>query len=142
MITDLDVTKVEGVRKSKEQITNMKFNINFDDVSVVQDSVKVSYTFVASYEGGQQSNPENVGELKVSGTITSKEDKKAVEEIQKAWKEKKTLPLGFAENIINVLNFECGTRGTFVAHAVGLIAPVPLTRARLQESPKGSEAAA
>ena len=142
MITDLDVTKVEGTRKTKEQITNMKFNINFDDVTVIQDSVKVAYTFVASYEGGKQSSPDNVGELKVSGTITSKEDKKSIAEIQKAWDEKKTLPLSFAENIINVLNFECGTRGTFVAHAVGLIAPVPLTRAKLQESPAGAGASA
>jgi len=134
MITGIDISKVEASRLAKDMITNMKFNINFDNVTVNQDNVQVDFTFVTTYEGGSEGNPKNVGEIKIKGSITSKEDKKSIEEINDAWKNKKTLPLQFAENIINLLNFECGARGTLLAYSIGFVAPLPLTRAKLQES--------
>jgi len=134
MITGIDINKVEASRLSKDMITNMKFNINFDDVKINNDNVEVAFTFVTSYEGGAESSPKNVGEIRIKGNVTSKEDKKSIEEIADAWKNKKTLPLSFAENIINLLNFECGARGTLLAYSIGFVAPLPLTRAKLQES--------
>ncbi len=133
MITNITINNVEAKRLSEDVITNMKFNINFDDVVVTGDSVEVKYTFFTNYEGGSASSPKNVGELKIVGSIKSKEDKKALENIDKTWKDKKTLPLDFAENVINLLNFECGARGTLVAYSIGFVAPLPLSRARLQE---------
>jgi hypothetical protein len=134
MITGIDISKVEASRFSKDMITNMKFNINFDDVKINQDNVEVAFTFVTSYEGGSESSPKGVGEIKIKGSIISKEDKKTVEEISEAWNKGKTLPLQFAENIINLLNFECGARGTLLAYSIGFVAPLPLTRAKLQEA--------
>ncbi len=134
MITGIDISKVEATRESKDMITNMKFNINFDDVKINQDSVEVAFTFVTSYEGGTGNATKNVGEIRIKGSITSKEDKKEVEEISKTWESKKTLPLAFAENIINLLNFECGARGTLLAYSIGFVAPLPLSRAKLQET--------
>ncbi len=131
MITGLDISKVEASRDAKEAITNMKFNINFDDVSVENDSVSVDFTFVAVYEG---SATKQVGQIKISGSVSSKENKKDVEEINTTWKNKKTLPLKFAEDVINLLNFECGSRGTLVAYSIGFAAPLPLSRAKLQEN--------
>ncbi|MGC8710227.1 MAG: hypothetical protein ACP5RF_01265 [Candidatus Micrarchaeia archaeon] len=134
MITGIDINKVEATKGSKETITNMKFNINFDDVKINQDNVEVAFTFVASYEGGSQSAPKSIGEIKVVGSVVSKEAKKDIDEISDTWKSKKTLPLQFAENIINLLNFECGARGTLVAYSIGFVAPLPLSRAKLQET--------
>jgi len=134
MITGIDISKVEATKGSKEAITNMKFNINFDDVKVSQDNVEVAFTFVASYEGGSQSTPKPVGEIKVIGSVISKEAKKDIDDISDTWKNKKTLPLQFAENLINLLNFECGARGTLVAYSIGFVAPLPLSRAKLQET--------
>ncbi|MEM0147284.1 MAG: hypothetical protein QXF85_02410, partial [Candidatus Micrarchaeaceae archaeon] len=57
-------------------------------------------------------------------------------EISKTWLDKKTLPIDFAEDLINLLNFECGSRGTLLAWSIGLIAPLPLSRAKLQEQQK------
>ena len=37
----------------------------------------------------------------------AKEDKETVAQINDSWKNKKTLPLKFAEDLINILNFEC-----------------------------------
>ncbi len=132
MITALEVNKIEANRDVKDPIANMKFNINFDNVKVDKENVEVAFTFTAVYEGTQSTT--QVGQLKIIGMITSRENKKDAEEISTTWKEKKTLPLGFAEDVINLLNFECGARGTLVAYSIGFVAPIPLSRARLQET--------
>ncbi|MGC8662257.1 MAG: hypothetical protein ACP5RT_00505 [Candidatus Micrarchaeia archaeon] len=134
MITGLDISKVEATREAKDVITNMKFNINFDDVKINQDSVEVAFTFITSYEGGSGNSTKNVGEIKIKGTIFSKEEKKSIDEINKFWGNQKTLPVSFAENIINLLNFECSARGTLLAYSMGFIAPLPLSRAKVQEA--------
>ena len=141
MITGLEISKVEASRDAKEAITNMKFNINFDDVKVENETVNVAFTFTAVYEKCEPSSEETVGDLKIIGTIISKEGKKETEEISSTWKSKKTLPIRFAEDVINLLNFECGARGTLVAYSIGFAAPLPLSRAKLQETNVGSGAA-
>ena len=140
MITGVEVSKIEANRELSEAITNMKFNINFDGVNVSQDSVNVGFTFTALYEGGTASKASKIGELVITGNITAKESKKDSDEISSTWKNKKTLPLNFAEDIINLLNFECGARGTLVAYSMGFAAPLPISRAKLQETPSGKTA--
>lgn len=137
MITGIDITKVEASREEKEAISNMKFNINFEDVKVEKDNIDVKFTFTAVYEGGAN-NSKTVGRLIMTGNILSKENKKDSDEIADTWKSKKTLPVRFAEDVINMLNFECGSRGTLVAYSIGFVPPLPITRAKLQESPSGS----
>jgi hypothetical protein len=134
MITGIDITKIEANRDQKDMISNMKFNINFEDVKIEKDNIDVRFTFTAVYEGGAD-NSKQVGKLTISGGIISKETKKEADEIESTWKSKKTLPVKFAEDIINMLNFECGARGTLVAYSIGFVAPLPLTRAKLQETP-------
>ncbi|MGC8547957.1 MAG: hypothetical protein ACP5MC_03100 [Candidatus Micrarchaeia archaeon] len=134
MITGLTVSSVSANRPTNEAITNMKFNINFDDVKVENGNVEVSYTFTTDYQG---SNNKSVGDLKIIGKVMAKEDKKVADEISKTWQEKKTIPIDFAEDVINLLNFECGSRGTLLAWSIGLVAPLPLSRAKLEQQPQG-----
>jgi hypothetical protein len=133
MITGIRIEGVEATRASDEIITNMKFNINFDDVAVDGDTVKVKFTFITNYETGDLQNPKSVGQLKITGSLNSKEAKNDISEIKDVWGSKKTLPLGFAENVINLLNFECGSRGTLIAYSIGFVPPLPLSRAKLQD---------
>ncbi len=139
MITGINIDKVEAVRSSTEAIANMRFNINFDDVKVEQDNVNVSFTFSTVYEGSNAKD--EVGHLTIVGKIVSKESKKDTDDITNTWKNKKTLPIQYAENIINLLNFECSARGTLAAYAIGFVAPLPLTRAKLQETPENPSGA-
>ncbi len=134
MITGIEVSKIEAKRETPDAISNMKFNINFDDVSVKQDAINVGFTFIALYEGGTSNKASKVGELTISGKILAKEAKKDAEEIDTTWKNKKTLPLKFAEDVINLVNFECGSRGTLIAYSMGFAAPLPISRAKLQET--------
>lgn len=137
MITGIDVSKIEANRVKKELISNMKFNINFDSVKVEKENVDIDFTFTATYEGGESAS-KDVGKLIIVGNVTAKESKKDAEEIEKTWSSKKTLPLKFAEDVINILNFECGARGTLVAYSIGFVAPLPLSRAKLQEGAGGA----
>ncbi len=134
MITGLTVSSVSANRPTNEAITNMKFNINFDNVKVENGNVEVSYTFTTDYQG---SDNKSVGDLKIIGKVMAKEDKKVADEISKTWQEKKTIPIDFAEDVINLLNFECGSRGTLLAWSIGLVAPLPLSRAKLEQQPQG-----
>ncbi len=134
MITAVDVTRIEANRTNKELISNMKFNINFDDVKVNNENVEVAFTFTAIYDGAQAAK--EIGKLTIAGNILAKETKKDAEAIEKKWSSAKTLPLEFAENVINMLNFECAARGTLVAYSMGFVAPLPLSKAKLQENEK------
>jgi len=134
MITGVRISEVQAKRETEDMITNMKFNINFDNVKVTGENVEVAYTFTTAYEGGAKGD-KSVGDLKIKGTVQAKEDKEMITQINEAWKNKKTLPVKFAEDLINILNFECASRGTLLAWSIGVIAPLPLTRAKLEEGP-------
>ncbi len=135
MITGIGISDVEAHRPVLDAITNMKFNINFDNVKVTGENVEIAYTFTAIYEGGEKGDKQ-VGDLKIKGSVQAKEGKEMVGQINESWKSKKTLPIRFAEDLINILNFECASRGTLLAWSIGVIAPLPLTRAKLEEGPQ------
>jgi len=135
MITGIGINDVEAHRPVSDPITNMKFNINFENVKVSGETVEVVYIFTTAYEGGEKGN-KAVGDLKIKGSIFAKEDKEMSQQISDTWKSKKTLPVKFAEDVINILNFECASRGTLLAWSIGMIAPLPLTRAKLEETTK------
>lgn len=136
MITGIGISDVEAHRPVSDPITNMKFNINFENVKVTSDNIEVVYVFTTSYEGSEK-GAKNVGDLKIKGSVFAKEDKEMAQQISETWSKKKTLPVKFAEDVINILNFECASRGTLLAWSIGMIAPLPLTRAKLEESPSG-----
>lgn len=133
MITGIGINHVEADRPAADPITGMKFNINFDDVKVKGENVEIAYTFSANYEGGAKGD-KSVGELKIKGIVSAKETAETITQINDAWGKKKTLPVKFAEDLINMLNFECAARGTYLAGSIGLIAPLPLTKAKLEET--------
>ncbi|HUB92389.1 MAG TPA: hypothetical protein VL945_00340 [Candidatus Saccharimonadales bacterium] len=137
MITGIEISKVEARRDLSEAISNMRFNINFEDVKVTNDTVKISFTFSTVYDGGTPAKATKVGELTIAGSVVAKEVKKDAEEIESTWKSKKTLPLKIAEDVINLLNFECGARGTLLAYSIGFAAPLPISRAKLTETQGG-----
>jgi len=132
MITGLKVSSVSANRPTDDMIASMRFSVSFDDVKVTDDNVEVVYTYTAIYEG---QDSKQVGDLKIVGKLLAKETKARAKEIADTWQNKKTLPVDFAEDVINLLNFECGSRGTLLAWSAGLVAPLPLSRAKIQQQP-------
>jgi len=117
MITGIKIIKVEARRDKDEDMTGLNVNIGLDAVAVANGEVVISFNYSVIYTEG-------VGEINMKGTITSREDAKLTKEITAKWEKEKKLPDGFAELILNAINYACGTNGVFVARPVNLSPPI------------------
>jgi hypothetical protein len=124
MITGIKITKAEAHRDSDNDVAGLNINIGIDKVAVKGEEVTVDFNYTASYLEG-------VGELKMAGVLTSKEDAKNSKEISEKWAKEKKLPDWYAEAVLNAINYACGTNGTLVVRAVNLSPPIVPPRIQL-----------
>jgi hypothetical protein len=124
MITGIKITHVEAHRDKDEDISGLNVNIGIDTVSVKAGDTYITFNYAASYNEG-------VGELKMKGIIIAKEDAKLTKEVEAKWEKEKKLPDDFAENILNAINYTCGTNGTLVVRPVNLSPPIIPPRIQL-----------
>jgi hypothetical protein len=117
MITGIKITHVEAHRDKDEDMTGLNVNIGIDAVVVKGTETTITFNYAATYSEG-------VGELKMKGSITSKEDAKLSKDIETRWNADKKLPDGYAEMILNAINYACGTNGVFVVRPVNLSPPI------------------
>lgn len=133
MITNIKITKTEAHRDSDNEVAGLNINIGVDNVSVKGSDVLITFSYVASYLEG-------VGELKMNGTLTAKEDAKLAKEIGDRWSKDKKLPDLFAEVVLNAINYACGTNGTLVVRAINLSPPIVPPRITIGQQPAGKGA--
>lgn len=124
MITAIKLMRVEAHRDNDNETSGLSINISVDSVAAKGTEATIGFSYTASYLEG-------VGELKVGGSITSKEDSKLIKEIAERWEKEKKLPDAFAELILNAINYACGTNGTLVVRAVNLSPPIVPPRIQL-----------
>jgi hypothetical protein len=117
MITGIKITHVEAHRDKDEDMTGLNVNIGIDAVVVKGAETTITFNYAATYSEG-------VGELKMKGSITSKEDARLSKDIETRWNADKKLPDGYAEMILNAINYACGTNGVFVVRPVNLSPPI------------------
>ncbi len=128
MITGIKISKVEAHRDKDDEVAGLNINISVDSVSAKGGDLTIGFSYSATYAEG-------VGELKVGGAITAKEDAKLTREITEKWEKEKKLPDAFAEVVLNAINYACGTNGTLVVRAVNLSPPI--VPPRIQLGPQG-----
>ena len=133
MITAIKISKTEARRDSDNEVSGLNINIGVDNVTVKGSDVQIAFSYTASYLDG-------VGELKMGGTLTAKEDAKLVKEISDKWGKEKKLPDAFAEVALNAINYACGTNGTLVVRAINLSPPIVPPRITLGPQPAGKGA--
>ena len=124
MITGIKITRVEAHRDKDEDMTGLNVNIGIDGVAVKAGEVIIDFNYAVTYSEG-------VGELKMKGSITSKEDAKLSKDIETRWNGEKKLPDLYAEIILNAINYACGTNGVFVVRPVNLSPPIVPPRIQL-----------
>ena len=124
MITGIKINYVEAKRDKEEDMTGLNVNIGIDNVSVIGSESKIDFNYAVDYAEG-------VGVLKMKGSITAKEDDKLTKEIKNRWETEKKLPDGFAELVLNAINYACGTNGVFVVRPVNLSPPIVPPRIQL-----------
>ena len=124
MITGIKITKVEAHRDSDNEVAGLNINIGVDKVTAKGGDVAIEFNYSATYLEG-------VGELKMNGILSSKEDPKLGKEITERWAKDKKLPDNYAEIVLNAINYACGTNGVLVVRAVGLSPPIVPPRIQL-----------
>ena len=130
MITGIKLTKVEARRDKDDEVAGLNINISVDSVAVKAGEVAIGFSYSVTYSEG-------VGELKVGGTISAREDAKLTREISDKWDKEKKLPDAFAELVLNAINYACGTNGTLVVRAVNLSPPIVPPRIQLGQQQQG-----
>lgn len=126
MITGERIIEVSAKKESIENIKGLSINISIEDVKVDGENVELVYEYIASYQ-------EKVGELKIKGIITAKEDKKLAKEIDSKWKKDKKLPDSYAELLLGAINYSGSANGTLIARVVNLTAPLIPPRIQLSK---------
>ncbi|MEW6329425.1 MAG: hypothetical protein AB1468_04870 [Candidatus Micrarchaeota archaeon] len=140
MITGGKLISVEARREKEDAVSGLSVNINLDSVAVKGNDVEINYTYVANYE-------DDVGYLKISGVLYATEDAKTAAEIAKSWpkeekgkegkeKAQRKLPDGFAEMVLNSINYTCGTNGILVVRPLNLSPPIMPPRIELAKQPR------
>ncbi|MCX8174604.1 MAG: hypothetical protein N3E51_00150 [Candidatus Micrarchaeota archaeon] len=130
MITGIKIQSAEAKHEKDEEVSGLNINISIESVSSKGGETTIAFKYVASYLEG-------VGELKMGGLITAKEDAKLTREIVERWEKEKRLPDDFAEIVLNAINYACGTNGVLVARAVNLSPPIVPPRIELSPSATG-----
>ncbi len=128
MITGIKISKVEAERKKDDEISGLNVNISVDAVAVKGADVNIKFNYAVTYA-------EDVGELKMQGEVTSREDARMSKEIAERWANEKRLPDAFAELVLNAINYACGTNGVLVVRSVNLSPPIMPPRIQVGPQP-------
>ncbi|HIH19002.1 MAG: hypothetical protein UW92_C0001G0009 [Candidatus Jorgensenbacteria bacterium GW2011_GWA2_45_13] len=130
MITSIRISKVEATRNKEDEISGLNVNISVDSVTVKGSDIAINFNYSVAYA-------EDVGELKMWGVVTSREDAKMSKEIADRWAKEKRLPDAFAELVLNAINYACGTNGVLVVRAINLSPPIMPPRIQIGNQPPG-----
>ncbi len=131
MITGGTIDYVEAKREREGDVKGLSIDIQVGSVKVEGRKVTIKYDYTVSYS-------ENVGHLKMSGTLFADEDAKKAKEIDDTYKKNQRLPDDFAEVVLNTISFTCGTNGMFVIRPVNLAPPMVPPRIELTKPAKSS----
>jgi hypothetical protein len=126
MITGIRIDHVEAKREKNEDVKGLDVNIGIDDVKTTGPEVEIKFTYTANYQ-------ENVGLLKMTGSLLAHEDEKTSKMIADSWSKDQKLPDEFSEMVLNAVNFTCGTNGVLVVRPVNLAPPMIPPRIQLKK---------
>lgn len=128
MITDYFIDEILAIRERESTVKNIKFSISFDTLKMDKEILDIYYTFSSTYE---DMDGKRIGEIRMVGHLIDKEEnEETAKMVNNYWSVKKSFPKTVLDRIINVLNFECGARGTLVAYAMAFPPPLPLSHAK------------
>jgi len=125
-ITSTDITYVEGRRTGEGAISGLSINIALDDVLARGEQLEISFTYTATYS-------ENIGVLTMRGKLIARGPLEECQAASRKWRETKKLPHEFAEEVLNTINYLCGSNGTLVSRAVNLSPPMLPPKIELTE---------
>jgi hypothetical protein len=113
------------------EITN---NSTLTKVDAAAGGISVGFSFTSTYAP-------NVGEIRITGDVTVTGPEENIAEALRQWEAsgRKDLPVGIAEDIHNLILFNCVTEATLMAKEIQLPPPMPMPRVSISDKPKQKE---
>ena len=133
MIVGERILEVSGKKEIGASIKGLSINIALEDVKNANGNVEITYVYTANYE-------DNVGQIKIKGTLMAKEEDKLAREIGENWTKNKKVPDEYAETVLSAVNYSGSANGTLLARVLGLTAPLIPPRIQLSK-PQAAPAA-
>jgi hypothetical protein len=126
MIVGERILEVSGKKEIGASIKGLSINIALEDVKNTNGNVEITYVYTANYE-------DNVGQIKIKGTLMAKEEDKLAREIGENWTKNKKVPDAYAETVLSAVNYSGSANGTLLARVLGLTAPLIPPRIQLSK---------
>ena len=111
------LTYVEARRIASGAIKGISVNISLEDVLVRGQEIEIPFKYTVDYA-------DKVGSLGIRGTLIAGGELAECQEVSKNWSDNRKLPKEFAEDVLNTINYICGTNGTLVVRAINLSPPM------------------
>ena len=129
MIVGERILEVSGKKEVGATIKGLSINISLEDVKNTNGGqIEITYVYTANYE-------DNVGQIKIKGQLTAKEDDKLAREIGENWTKNKKFPDAYAETVLSAVNYSGMANGTLLARVLGLSAPLIPPKIQMPKAP-------
>lgn len=119
MITGGKITAAEVKLEKEGPAAKRNVNIQIKNMKAEKGVIDIEYTYLVTYG-------DNAATIRIEGSLLAQE--KDAEKIVESWKKKKDLPAGFAEEVLNAVNYIGSVNGTLIAKVVNLMPPLTLPK--------------
>lgn len=118
MIIGDKVSKVEADIKDRKQHKGVKLNIVVKGVKEAEDNrIGFDYLYDVSYG-------DDIGYIKVEGTMFAQEEEGMRDKILRDWKDKKKIADNYMERLLNAINFSATAHSTIIARVLSYSPPL------------------
>ncbi len=129
------ITSINAEKLKDGPITGIELNIEFDRVIANGRFLEVWFVYHARYK-------EEIGLITLGGFLMFDMEEETAKRIEKRFSESKDFEPGFAEAVINNINYKCSTDAIFPARILDLTAPIIPPRVGLKVPPGSRRRAA
>lgn len=130
---------VEKTKKTTKQV-NIQSGLNIKDVKqsdVVKDGNQTAFSIQFAFE--TKYNPE-IGSILMEGDLLYLAGKELAEDIEKSWKEHKTLPQTIAVHVFNKVLHHCNVEALLLSREINLPSPIQMPKVKNQEQKETGKA--
>jgi hypothetical protein len=129
------ITKINAEKVKDAPISGIELGVEFDAVKANGPNLEIWFTYHAIYK-------QDVGKISMSGFLMFEMDEPSVKRIADKFEKEKEFDPPLAENIVNSINYKCGTEAILPAKVLDLTAPIVPPRIGLRVIKNEKDAAA
>jgi hypothetical protein len=111
------ITKINAEKYKDAPISGIELGVEFDQLKANGQFLEVWFTYHAFYK-------EEVGHITMSGFLIFEMDEVTVKRHAERFEQKRDFDPGFAEAVVNNINYKCSTDAIFPAKVIELTAPI------------------